>query len=200
MFFAFTSSGNVATIRHNKTRQDKTNKQVMMLITRCMISFVLAYTCTLILIQPIDVLATYTYQRETVTRSPFAHENTLSNKHMLRLGGTISYATYDDFRFYGQQILDAWIFFIEWVNEERGGVMINGTNYSVSLAYMDDFSDIEYVKKGYEFLLGTESILEGLDFMLSPYSSHLTDVAQQVAINEVQCSTLQCSTGEYSCM
>ena len=164
----------------------------MTTITGCIIHVVCLCIFAIILRQPTthaDAVSTHTsslykHQRETVTRAPFVTRGAFS-ENTLRLGGTISYDANDDFRFYGQQTLDAWMFFIEWVNEVRGGILINGTNYSVSLAYMDDFTDMEFVKNGFEFMLGNNSILEGLDFMLSPYSSSLTDAAQQVAISQV---------------
>ena len=130
--------------------------------------------------------ATYKqYQRETATTSPFSMPYSDSGE-FLRLGAMISQDQNDIFQFYGNQMLNAWIMFVEWVNEERGGVTINGTKYSISLSFMDDFSSRDYVATGFNHLLNeNNSLLEGLDFMLAPYSSSLTRAALEIAIREV---------------
>ena len=125
------------------------------------------------------------HQRENVVTSPFALDYSPDNK-LLKFGATISHDVNDAFLYYGSQMLNAWMMLVEWVNEEKGGILINGTNYSVSLSFMDDFSKTEFVETGFNHLLNeNKSILQGLDFMLAPYSSSLTRAAQEIAIREV---------------
>jgi hypothetical protein len=161
----------------NKSKQ----KAMIWLLFNLRVAFFCVY-CSIFFVYATDLQK---HPRETLTRSPLASKFSPHNK-ILRLGGTISYDEKDDYRFYGQQMLNAWILFVEWANEERGGVTINGSNYSVSLSYMDDFTEVDYVTNGFEFMLSNRSIAEGLDFMLSPYTSALTDTAQKVAISQVQ--------------
>ena len=131
---------------------------------------------------------TRTYPRENVNRVPFTsrtlsrHDPDVNN---IRLGGTISYELHDEYHFYGEQMKNSWVLFNEWVNEVRGGVLVNGTNYTFAVGYIDDFSDSTKVQEGFEYLLSNVSTLEGLDIMLAPYASSLTRVAVDIAEAEV---------------
>lgn len=87
----------------------------------------------------------------------------------IRIGAPISFQIGDNFFSYGVTISNAWNMFSEWVND-RGGIKVNGKNYSVSVHYVEDYSNSSLVAEICNFLTNTSN----MDFMFGPYSSSLT--------------------------
>ena len=65
----------------------------------------------------------------------------------------------------------------EWVNDERGGIDVDGETYKVELVLYDDESDPETNAKLIERLIEEDEV----DFLLGPYSSTLTQSAIEVS-------------------
>ena len=65
----------------------------------------------------------------------------------------------------------------EWVNDERGGIDVDGETYKVELVLYDDESDPEINAKLIERLIEEDEV----DFLLGPYSSTLTQSAIEVS-------------------
>lgn len=96
----------------------------------------------------------------------------------ITIGAPISYRVGDKYYSVGSFISNGWTMFAEWVNYERGGVKLNGLTYSISIKYIEDFSDEYYVTKATNFLLAQPDT----DFMFGPYSTSLTHTC--VALTE----------------
>jgi branched-chain amino acid transport system substrate-binding protein len=93
----------------------------------------------------------------------------------IRIGAPISFQIGDDFFSYGVTISNAWNMFSEWVND-RGGINLNGKRYSVSIHYVEDYSNKTLVAEICDFLTNTSD----MDFMFGPYSSSLTSVCKDI--------------------
>jgi ABC-type branched-subunit amino acid transport system substrate-binding protein len=70
--------------------------------------------------------------------------------------------------------------FVDWVNIERGGVRLNGTNVSMSIQIVEDYSSVDDVKAVTHYLLGKEKV----DFMFAPYTSSLTNASATITEGE----------------
>lgn len=73
-----------------------------------------------------------------------------------------------------RQGYDTWV---KWVNEERGGIEIDGDHYEAEIIYYDDKSDAATAADLIQRLIDED----GVDFLLGPYSSGLTAAAGAVA-------------------
>ena len=93
----------------------------------------------------------------------------------IRIGSPISFQIGDEFFSYGVTISNAWNMFAEWVND-RGGIKVNGKNYSVSIHYVEDYSNKTLVAEICDSLTNSNA----MDFMFGPYSSGLTAACQDV--------------------
>ena len=73
-----------------------------------------------------------------------------------------------------RQGYDTWL---RWVNEERGGIEINGERYRAEIVYYDDESDAGTADKLVQRLIDEDDV----DFLLGPYSSSLTTGTSAIA-------------------
>jgi branched-chain amino acid transport system substrate-binding protein len=73
-----------------------------------------------------------------------------------------------------RQGYDTWV---EWVNNDYGGVNINGDRYEVELIYYDDESDADTAANLVQKLIDEDEV----DFLLGPYSSGLTTGASAIS-------------------
>jgi hypothetical protein len=104
----------------------------------------------------------------------FATEFPGSNVNQLRFAASTSAASTDSQRTFGRMLFGAYTMFVNWVNIEKGGIIINGTNYSVSIHFVEDYSSQAYVTEAYE------TLAPDYDFFFGPYSSSLTRKAVEV--------------------
>jgi branched-chain amino acid transport system substrate-binding protein len=65
---------------------------------------------------------------------------------------------------------NSWNMFVDWVNYDKGGVRIGDKTYSLSLLYVEDFSNDVYVSQLCELMVEQGD----LTAMFGPYSSKLT--------------------------
>jgi hypothetical protein len=98
----------------------------------------------------------------------------------IRIGAPIS-GYYEDL-FYSQsyQMYNGWKMFIDWVNYERRGVLINETIYFFELISIEDHSSSPEVIDITNYLIDHYHV----DFMFGPYSTPLT--ASSARITEAQ--------------
>jgi len=73
-----------------------------------------------------------------------------------------------------RQGYDTWL---KWVNEEYGGIEINGLRYTAEIIYYDDESDADTAANLVQRLIDEDRV----DFLLGPYSSGLTTGASAIA-------------------
>ncbi len=73
-----------------------------------------------------------------------------------------------------RQGYDTWV---KWVNEEYGGIEIDGRRYAAEIIYYDDESDADTAANLVQRLIDQDSV----DFLLGPYSSGLTSGASAIA-------------------
>lgn len=80
----------------------------------------------------------------------------------------------------GGDTRNGYTIWLEWVNEEHGGINVDGECHRAEIIFRDDESDADTVS-----VLTQELITEAeVDFMLGPYSSSLTQVASVIAERE----------------
>jgi ABC-type branched-subunit amino acid transport system substrate-binding protein len=103
-----------------------------------------------------------------------------ANRSTIRIGAPISYSPHDIHFTKGIQMSNSWDMFVDWVNIERGGVRLNGTNVSMSIQIVEDYSSVDDVKGVTHYLLEEEKV----DFMFAPYSSTLTNVSATITEND----------------
>lgn len=70
----------------------------------------------------------------------------------------------------GEQIRRGYDIWVDWVNEEYGGIEVDGETYTVEMIYYDDESDPETATRLVEQLISEDEV----DFIFGPYSSGLT--------------------------
>jgi branched-chain amino acid transport system substrate-binding protein len=80
----------------------------------------------------------------------------------------------------GTDTHNGYTLWMEWVNEEHGGILIDGVCYRAEIIFYDDQSDAEMVAALTEKLI-TE---DGVQVMLGPYSSGLTQTASVITERE----------------
>ncbi len=73
-----------------------------------------------------------------------------------------------------RQGYDTWV---KWVNEEYGGIEIDGQRYAAEIIYYDDESDADTAANLVQKLIDDDRV----DFLLGPYSSGLTTGASAIA-------------------
>ena len=73
-----------------------------------------------------------------------------------------------------RQGYDTWV---RWVNEEYGGIEIDGRRYAAEIVYYDDESDADTAANLVQKLIDDDRV----DFLLGPYSSTLTIGASAIA-------------------
>jgi hypothetical protein len=61
----------------------------------------------------------------------------------------------------------SWDMFAEWLNKYRGGIRLNGFNYSMVFNFIEDYSNNSLVTKVYK------SLLPDFDLFFCPYSTSL---------------------------
>ncbi|MCI0712046.1 MAG: amino acid ABC transporter substrate-binding protein [Chloroflexi bacterium] len=80
----------------------------------------------------------------------------------------------------GTDMLNGYLLWLDWVNNEYGGIDVGGECHRAELIYYDDESDSDTV------VLLTERLIfeDEVDVILGPYSSGLTQVASQITERE----------------
>lgn len=96
--------------------------------------------------------------------------------HSIHLGGPISYTYGDNYFTIGSHMLNAWNLFIEWANIYQNGIQLNQTNYTFSLTYIEDYSEVSSTKTACNFLIHQYPV----DIILGPYSSGLTEACSEI--------------------
>jgi hypothetical protein len=99
-----------------------------------------------------------------------------TNRSTIRIGAPISYSPQDIYFSKGTLITNSWDLFVDWVNIERGGIRLNGTNISVSIQIVEDYSSVDDVKAVTHYLLEEEHV----DFMFAPCTSSLTNASATI--------------------
>lgn len=80
----------------------------------------------------------------------------------------------------GSDTRNGYTLWLEWVNQEHGGINVDGVCHQVEIVFYDDESDADTVS-----VLTERLILEdNVDFILGPYSSGLTQVASVITERE----------------
>lgn len=67
-------------------------------------------------------------------------------------------------------LYNGWRLFVQWLNEERGGLVIGGRSYVLELAVVEDYSRADYAARAARLLVHNYST----DFFFGPCSSTLT--------------------------
>eukprot|EP00602_Paraphysomonas_sp_CaronLab_P005348 CAMPEP_0185017998 /NCGR_PEP_ID=MMETSP1103-20130426/842_1 /TAXON_ID=36769 /ORGANISM="Paraphysomonas bandaiensis, Strain Caron Lab Isolate" /LENGTH=1593 /DNA_ID=CAMNT_0027547641 /DNA_START=63 /DNA_END=4844 /DNA_ORIENTATION=- len=88
----------------------------------------------------------------------------------IKVSAPVSYQLGDEFFGYGMAMTNAWSMLVEWVNYDRGGIHLNGLNYSLKIQYVEDFSDPSHVSQ----LCQSFAAEEEVQFIFGPFSSSLT--------------------------
>jgi len=77
----------------------------------------------------------------------------------------------------GVQMLNGYNLWLDWVNQEAGGINVDGVCHLAALVVYDDESGKLQVESLYQQLIEED----GVDVLLAPYASDLTEVASEVA-------------------
>ena len=77
----------------------------------------------------------------------------------------------------GQDAREGYDTWVKWVNEEYGGIEIDGRRYAAEIIYYDDESDADTAANLVQRLIDEDRV----DFLLGPYSSGLTSGASAIA-------------------
>lgn len=96
------------------------------------------------------------------------------SEHQIRIGVSVSAAAGDEFEVFGRNLFGGYTLFANWVNIERKGVVINGTNYTIAVDFIEDYSNSDYVAAAYDKLDPVCNVYFG------PYSSGLTKTAATI--------------------
>jgi hypothetical protein len=114
------------------------------------------------------------------------------NRPTILIGSTMSTLPTDKHGDAGRDTIEAWDLFMNWVNRERGGVFINGTQYSMAIRYIEDYSDKNYVRSAYEKMINEPDI----DFFFSPLSTPLTWISVPITEDVQRLQIVSWATNE----
>ena len=112
----------------------------------------------------------------------FSHKSTTISSYPLlnstiHIAAPISYEKDDIFFSYGIVMSNSWSMFIEWINYQHHGIVINNTQYFFSLTYIEDYSNQLYVKQLCNDFIKYNSIFL---FIFGPYSSSLNKACSSI--------------------
>ena len=94
---------------------------------------------------------------------------------VIRIGAAVSET--GRYEIEGRHLREGYQLWEEWVNDEYGGIDVDGERYRAELIMYDDRSDPDTTAMLVEKLIDEDEV----DFLLSPYSSTLTQPAIQTA-------------------
>jgi ABC-type branched-subunit amino acid transport system substrate-binding protein len=94
----------------------------------------------------------------------------------INIAAPISVSLGDTYFSYGNSMANSWKMFVNWVNYDKGGVKIGDNSYSLSLLYVEDFSNDGYVSQLCELMVAQGD----LTAMFGPYSSKLTSACSKM--------------------
>ncbi len=95
----------------------------------------------------------------------------------IRLGTALTLDCCSKHAAMGHALRYAYEVFLEWVNEVRGGVLVGGVRRPVEIILIDDLSDAALVANITMDIVDRQ----GINLLLGPYSSGLTEAAATVA-------------------
>ena len=101
---------------------------------------------------------------------PLHNSKQCLNSSLLLIGAPISSYYKDLFYLQGLQMLNGWKIFIEYINYEKKGIVINNITYFLELIYIEDYSSSKTVKEITSYLIHDYHV----NYMFGPYSSPLT--------------------------
>ena len=129
------------------------------------------FLCSLLVLSSVEALLN---SHKGVTLSSFPEKNFNGT---IRIAAPISVWYKDSLFFsYGISMANSWNMFVDWVNYDKGGVRIGDKTYSLSLLYVEDFSNDVYVSQ-----LCERMVEQGdLTAMFGPYSSKLTSSCSKI--------------------
>ena len=99
---------------------------------------------------------------------------------IIRIGASISSYYKDIFYMQSIQLLNGWKMFIDWVNYERHGFVLNNQTYFFEFIFIEDFSQPHTVIDITEYLIQSSQI----NFMFAPYSTPLTSACSLITENQ----------------
>jgi ABC-type branched-subunit amino acid transport system substrate-binding protein len=102
------------------------------------------------------------------------NESIEEEAHVIRVAASSSMYWSDTFVRYGRDMVRGWEMFAQWLNKERGGIVLNGTAHSIVFDFIQDYSSNSLVTNVYK------SLLKDYDLFFSPYSSGLSRSAADV--------------------
>jgi branched-chain amino acid transport system substrate-binding protein len=97
---------------------------------------------------------------------------------VVRIGAAVSVT--GQFGTEGTDVRNGYNVWLDWVNNEYGGICANGVPHRAELILYDDQSNSETVEALVEHLI----VIDEVDFVLGPYTSDLTEVASVVTERE----------------
>jgi hypothetical protein len=98
----------------------------------------------------------------------------VSQTGAIRVAASASLDSEDAFMQYSHDMVRAWDFFTDWLNAKRGGVILNGSSYTIAFHFIEDYSNKTVVTEVYK------SLLPSFDLFYGPYSASLSKSAADV--------------------
>lgn len=128
------------------------------------------FLCSLLVLSSVEALLN---SHKGVTLSSFPEKNFNGT---IRIAAPISVWYKDTYFSYGISMANSWNMFVDWVNYDKGGVRIGDKTYSLSLLYVEDFSNDVYVSQLCELMVEQGDLMA----MFGPYSSKLTSSCSKI--------------------
>jgi branched-chain amino acid transport system substrate-binding protein len=92
---------------------------------------------------------------------------------VLTIGAAISRDNGDKYATLGGMLWGSWELLTEWINIEKGGIVVGAEKWGVQIIEIEDYSNSTMASYAATQLVGSTSTFN-VDFMFGPYSSGLT--------------------------
>jgi hypothetical protein len=102
------------------------------------------------------------------------NESNPEEQYVIRMALSASMLFSDIYFYYGKETTSGFDLFTNWVNLARGGIDLDGRNYTFAIEYVQDYSNESDVKMVYK------SLVSKYDIFYSPVTSGLTRPAVEI--------------------
>lgn len=103
--------------------------------------------------------------------------NNICSNNTIIIGVPISYYYKDNYYYQSIQMLNGWKIFLEFINYEKKGILINNQTYFIEFIYIEDYSSINYVQEITDYLIHQYHV----NYLFGPYSTPLTIASASIS-------------------
>lgn len=150
------------------------------LIFILLFNFNYSFQCSSFLYSNINIIKPF-YSSLSSSSSSSSTSSTASSSNVcsnitIKIGAPLSIYYKDIFYLESIQMLNGWKMFIEYINYEKKGIILNNITYFIEFIYIEDYSQSKTVQEITNYLINDYNV----DFIFGPFSTPLTAVSASI--------------------